>query len=104
MGQLRLPLFFAGAQQNDQCALATVVRQRLAVGQCFLALGQPAAYQLAQYGKLLWRAMPFAMDDPYAALTMMQALGQEGRQLVPCFLPVQAMQVEFGLYDPAPAP
>lgn len=48
--------------------------------------------------------MPFAMDDPYAALAMMQALGQEDRQLVPCFLPVKAMQVEFGLYDPAPAP
>lgn len=54
MGRRKSPfLFFGGAQQDDQCAVAAIVRLSLAVGEDFLALGQPAADQLAQDRQLL---------------------------------------------------
>lgn len=48
--------------------------------------------------------MPLAVDDPHATLAVVQAFGQEGGQLVPGFVPIHAVQVEFGLNDPATAP
>ncbi len=43
------------------------MRPGLAVGEDFLALGQPAPDQLAQDGKFLRRTMTLAVDDPDAA-------------------------------------
>lgn len=104
-GQRKLPfLFFGGAQQDDQRALAAVVRPGLAIGQDFLALGQPAADQLAQDREFLRRSVALAMDDPNAALAAVQAFGQESGQLVPGFVPVQSVQIQFGLDHPATTP
>jgi len=44
------------------------------------------------------------MDDPNAALAEVQALGQKTGEQMPGLVAVQAMQVDFVLDHPAPAP
>lgn len=44
------------------------------------------------------------MNDPHAALAVVQAFGQKNGQLVPGFIPIHPMQVEFSLNDPAATP
>lgn len=104
-GDFRRPfLFSGGAQQDDQCAFAAIVRSGLAIGQDFLALGQPAAHKLTQDGELLWRTMALAVDDPHTALAVVQAFREKAGKAVPGFVPIHTVQIEFGLHDPATTP
>ena len=48
MGSFGCPLSFLVAQQNDQGSFTAIRRLGLTIGQHFLALRQPAAYELAQ--------------------------------------------------------
>lgn len=102
-GSYGCPLSFLVAQQNDQRAFAAIGRLGLAIGQHFLALGQPAAYQLAQDGGFLRRTEPLAMHDPDTTLAVMQAFSQKTGEQLPGFIPVQAVQVDFILNYPASA-
>lgn len=101
-GSFGCPSLFLVAQQNDQRAFAAIRRLGLAIGQHFLALGQPATYELAQDGGFLRRTQTLAMHDPDAALAMVQAFSQKAGEQMPRFIPVQAMQVDFILDHPAP--
>jgi hypothetical protein len=74
------------------------MRQRLAVGEGFLALGQPATHQLAQDGQLLRRAVSL----PWMTRTQRRPwCRHSARKVASCWRAssVQSMQVQFSL-DP----
>jgi len=97
---LGCPWSFLVAQQNDQRTFAAIRRFGLAISQHFLALRQPAAYQLAQDGNFLRRTQALAMNDPDATLAVMQAFGQKSSEPMPGIVAVQAVQVDFILCHP----
>ena len=97
------PLFLT-AEQDDQRAFPAVGWLGLAIGQHFLALRQPAAHQLTQDRHFLRRAQALAMDHPDTTRAAMQRFGQEGGELLPGLVAVEAVQVDFFPGHPASAP